>query len=219
MPQKKGAGPHNAPQAGAGEAPGIAVVVIEDDSMVRAWLRATLEESGFRIAGEASSTVEGFELLSRRRADVLVVDYRLGDHKGTEFVRELRQRGFAAPAVLITASPERGLNELAREAGVQATVVKTGNRDELLMALRGVLRGETAFDPRHPKRAPGRAALSPREREVVHLVAGGATNRDVAEALGVREETVKTLLTRTFSKLGVRRRAEAVAVAQKLGLL
>ena len=70
-------------------------------------------------------------------------------------------------------------------------------------ALRTVAEGGHAFDPRHPKGAPGRAALSPREREVLRLVAGGATNREVAAALQVGGETVKTLVARTFVKLGV----------------
>jgi DNA-binding CsgD family transcriptional regulator len=68
-------------------------------------------------------------------------------------------------------------------------------------------------------RERGRATLSPREREVLRLVAAGATNRQIAAELKIGDETVKTLLSRTFAKLGVRRRAEAVATAHKLGLL
>jgi DNA-binding NarL/FixJ family response regulator len=119
----------------------------------------------------------------------------------------------------MTANPERGFNEAGREGGAQGTTLKSGSPHELLAALRTVARGDSAFDSRHPPRPAGRAALSPREREVVRLVAGGATNREVAQALEVGEETVKTLLARTYAKLGVRRRAEAVAEAQKQGLL
>ena len=68
-------------------------------------------------------------------------------------------------------------------------------------------------------RAPGRGALSPREREVLKLVAAGSTNREIAQQLGVGDETVKTLLGRTFAKLGVKRRAEAVSAAHERGLL
>jgi DNA-binding NarL/FixJ family response regulator len=197
----------------------LGLFLIEDDSMVRGWVRLALGGSEFRLAGEARSRAEAPDLLTRRQLDLLLVDYRLPDALGTQLVRELREAGIAAPAVLMTANPERGFNEAAREGGAQGTTVKSGSQHELLDALRTVARGETAFDSRHPPRPAGRAALSPREREVVRLVAGGATNREVAAALEVGEETVKTMLARTYAKLGVRRRAEAVAEAQKQGLL
>ncbi|MHB1244545.1 MAG: LuxR C-terminal-related transcriptional regulator, partial [Gaiellaceae bacterium] len=118
-----------------------------------------------------------------------------------------------------TANAEPGFNELAREAGAQGTSMKTGRSEELLNALRLAAAGGTAFDVRHPRRAAELAALSPREREVLRLVAAGATNREIAEPLEGGAETVKTLLARTFTKLGVRKRAEAVAVAHDLGIL
>ncbi|TMJ98069.1 MAG: response regulator transcription factor [Actinobacteria bacterium] len=197
----------------------IAVVLVEDDSMVRGWVRLALQESEFRLAGEASSAAETPELLQRRAAQVLLVDYRLPDGFGTELVRSLRQSGVDTPAILMTANAERGFNEAVRECGAQGTVLKTGRVEELLETLRAVLDGVRAFDERHPKRAPGRAALSPREREVLGLVARGATNREIASALAVGDETVKTLIARTFVKLGVKRRAEAVSTAHSLGLL
>jgi DNA-binding NarL/FixJ family response regulator len=197
----------------------LSVMLVEDDSMVRGWVRLALEGTEFRIAGEASNAEEAFDLFERRQPDVLLVDHNLAGAVGTEFIRELRQRGTRTPAILMTANPQRGFNEAARDAGAQGSVLKTGKIDELLTALRTVLNGELAFDPRHPVRAPGRAALSRREREVLRLVAAGSTNREIAANLGVSDETVKTLLSRTFAKLGVRKRAEAVSAAHKLGLL
>lgn len=195
------------------------ILLIEDDSMVRSWVRLALQGSEFWLAGEAGSGEEAIELSARRRPDLLLVDHHLPDTVGTQLVRRLREIGVTAPAVLMTANPERGFNEAAREGGAQGTTLKSGSTTDLMQSLRTVLRGESAFDNRHPQRPSGRGALSPREREVVRLVAGGATNREVAAALEVGEETVKTLLARTYAKLGVRRRAEAVAEAQKQGLL
>lgn len=197
----------------------IDVLLIEDDSMVRSWVRLALQRSEFRLAGEASTGSEALDLVGRRNPELLLVDYRLPDTLGTELVRTLRHAGIDAPAIVMTANPERGFNEAAREAGAQGTTLKSGSPDELLDALRALAGGETSFDGRHPERPAGRAALSPREREVVRLVARGATNREVAQALEVGPETVKTLLARTYAKLGVRRRAEAVAEAQRQGLL
>lgn len=197
----------------------LSVLVVEDDAIVRAWVRLALEGSEFRIAGEASTAAEAKALVRRRRPRLLLIDYRLPDRNGTDLLRDLRDDGLTAPALLMTAGAEQGLNEAAREAGAQGSVVKSGRGDELLATLRHVLGGGRPFDPRHPRRAPGHAPLTRREREVLRLVAEGATNAQVADSLSVGEETVKTLLGRTFLKLGVRRRAEAVAVAQKAGLL
>ena len=197
----------------------ISVLLIEDDSMVRGWVRLALEGTEFRLAGEAASALEAFDLAERRRPDLMLLDYRLGDAVGTEVLRDLRRRGDDTPAVLMTANAEPGFNELAREAGAKGTVLKSGRSTELLEALRVVCDGGTSFDARHPPRPSGRAALSPREREVLRLVAGGATNKEIAEQLQIGDETVKTLVSRTFAKLGVRRRAEAVAAAHQLGLL
>jgi DNA-binding NarL/FixJ family response regulator len=194
------------------------VLVVEDDAIVRAWVRLALDGSEFSVGGEAPSTAAALDLVARRRSDVLLVDHRLPDRFGTELIRQLRQDGNRTPAVLIAARAEPGLNEAAREAGAQGSVLKRGSVDELLTTLRRVVEGGEAFDPRHPRRAPRHGALSPREREVVRLLATGATNREISEQLGIGVETVKTLLARSYGKLGVSRRAEAIAAAHEMGM-
>jgi DNA-binding NarL/FixJ family response regulator len=196
----------------------LEVLVVADDAMVRGWVCLCLHETEFRLA-EARSASEALEHVKRRKVDMLLVDNRLPDHKGTELVRELRHSGSSAPALMMTASTERGFNENVRESGGQGTVLKTGSAEELLTVLRTVAQGERTFDKRYPKRPPGRAALSPREREILGLVASGQTNREISRSLGVGNETVKTLLSRTFVKLGARRRAQAVAAALERGLI
>lgn len=195
------------------------LLLVEDDAMVRGWVRLSLRDSEFRLAGEVDNASSAAELVLRRRPDILLVDYRLPDQTGTELIRQLRLSGVDTPAIVMTANGERGFNAAVRDAGGQGTVLKTGSNDELLDALRTVAKGEQAFDPRHPKRRPGEAALSPRQREILRLVAEGATNREIASSLEVSSETVKTLVSRTFARLGVRKRAEAVARAHELGLL
>ena len=195
------------------------MLVVEDDAMVRGWIELALGGSDFRIVAIAHTAAEATELVTRRRPDLMLIDYRLPDRVGTELVRDLRREGVATPAVLMTANAEIGFNEAAREAGAQGSVLKTGRAEELIEALRRVAAGDQAFDIRHPRRPPGRGALSPREREVLRLVANGATNREIAATLEVGEETIKTLLARIFAKLGVKRRAEAVSEAHNKGLL
>ena len=196
----------------------ISLLLVEDDAMVREWIESALRGSEFRLVGTASTAADGVELATHRNPELVLTDYRLPDRVGTELVRELRLRGIRTPAVVMTAHQVRGLNELAREAGAQGTVLKGGSV-ELLGSLRAVCDGDQRFDARHPKRKPGQVALSPRERAVLQLVAAGQTNAEIALALGIGAETVKTLVQRAFQKLGTRRRAEAVSTAHELGLL
>lgn len=201
------------------EAQTYGVLVVEDDAIVRDWVRLALEGSEFRVAGEASGAAEALSLIERRRIDVVLVDQNLPDLLGTEVVRQMRRDGSQAPAVLMTASVQRGLNETAREAGVQASVLKTSDPERLLSALRSAIQGEELFDAAHPRRRHGEAPLAPRERDVIRLVAQGDTNKEIAARLGIGDETVKTLLERTYAKLGVRRRAEAVLEAKRRGIV
>jgi DNA-binding NarL/FixJ family response regulator len=196
----------------------LALLVVDDDAIVRAWVRAALTGTEFRIAGEAGRAAEAIPLVERRRPDLLLVDQLLPDWTGTELVRELRRRGYDVPALLMTAAPREGLNETAQAAGIQGTVLKSSEPEQLLGALRRLAAGESAPQAAHP-RAVRHVSLSPREREILQLVAEGATNAEVAERLGIGRETVKTMLYRAFEKLGVHRRSEAVAEAQRLGLL
>ena len=197
----------------------LEVLIVDDDEIVCAWLRRSLAGTEFRVAGEAPSHAAALKLLKRRHIDLLLVDFRLKDKNGLEFIRGLRADERMTPAVIMTASGERGLSEAAREAGAHGTLVKSSNPDSLLAALRAVAAGETWFDPGHPSRATDASPLTRREREVLTLVARGLTNRETAEQLELGEESVKTYLERAYAKLGVSRRAEAVAEAHRLGLL
>jgi len=187
--------------------------------MVRSWVRLSLRASEFRIDAEASSAAEALGLVDTAQPDFLLVDYRLPDHRGTELIRELRLRGVTAPALMMTANQEPGLNEAAHHVGAQGSVLKSGSPIELLDALRKVLGGRSVYDPHHPPRGRGRTPLTKRQRETLTLVADGATNAEIARELGVGVETVKTQLNRIYQKLGVRTRAHAVAVGQELGLI
>lgn len=207
-------------QAGATDATPseLKLALVDDDAIVRAWVRTAVSGTEFRLAGEAGRGAEGLDLVERRRPDILLVDQVLPDWKGTELVKELRRRGWEMPVVLMTAAPREGLNEDAREAGIQGTVVKSADVDVLLATLRLVAAGESAMHAPHPP-AQRRVQLSPREREILMFVAEGLSNNEMAVRLGISSETVKTMLYRAFEKLGVHRRSEAVAEAHRRGLL
>lgn len=194
------------------------VLLVEDEAIVRTWIRETLERREFRVVGEAGDAAAARTCVARRRPDILLVDQRLPDESGCELLADLRRDGVSVPGVVMASQPEPGMNAAARQAGAQATLLKTGRPDDLLGVLREVAAGKPSFDPRFPT-AHGRAALSPRERQLLRLVARGCTNAEAADQLGIGTHTAKTLVTRAFAKLGVHRRSEAVAKAQKLGLL
>jgi DNA-binding NarL/FixJ family response regulator len=196
----------------------VNLVVVEDDAIVRSWIRLSLRRSEFRILAEAGTAADARELTSIL-PDVWLLDYRLPDQLGTVLLRELRQEGIDAPAVVMTASVMHGFNEQVRQSGGQGTVLKTGSPAELLAGLRAVAAGELLFDARHPARMRRQGILTPREREVLALVGEGATNVQIANTLGIGSEKVKTLIGRIFVKLGVSRRAQAVAVAHERGIL
>jgi DNA-binding NarL/FixJ family response regulator len=205
-------------RGGASERPWT-VGLVDDDAIVRAWVRLSLEGSEFRVVGEAQSAASAAELVEQRRPELLLLDYRLPDARATDVVRSLRRAGWAMPVLVITATPEAGLNEAAIEAGAQGVVLKRGDAAELLQALRRVAAGLSVVDPQHPRRPAGESPLSPRERDVLRLAASGATNQEIARTLELGAESVKTLLSRAFLKLGARNRTEAATIAKERGLL
>jgi CheY-like chemotaxis protein len=117
----------------------IPLLVVDDDEVVRTWLRHTLRGTEFVVAADADSVGEALELAEEVRAALLLVDYRLSDGTGLDLVRQLRERGVTTPAVLMTAGAEVGLPQTALEAGFQGSYLKSGQRDLLLAALRLVV--------------------------------------------------------------------------------
>jgi DNA-binding NarL/FixJ family response regulator len=198
----------------------MSVLVVDDDALARAWVRQALEGADdFKLAGEASSAAEGAVMVVRRRPQFLLVDYRLPDEFGTDLVHRLRKQGVDAPALLMTSHPQQGLNEMARESGAQGVVVKRADSSELLAAMRLAAAGTSVFEPAHPRRSGHDGALAPREREVLRLAATGLSTQGIADTLGIGAESVKTLLSRGYKKLGAANRADAITKAHELGVL
>src|SRR5215210_2685877 len=129
----------------------VHIVVVDDDAIVRSWVRLSLRRTEFRIVAEAGSAADARELASLE-PDLWLIDYRLPDRLGTVLLRELRQDGITAPAVVVTAGVMQGFNELVRQSGGQGTVLKTGSPSELIEGLRAAAAGQPSFDARHPTR-------------------------------------------------------------------
>ena len=204
------------PADGAG-AP-LEVLVIEDHLAVRRGLELLLQSAAMRVAGVAATAAEARGLLARRRHDAVLVDVRLPDGDGTSLVREHLERNPDAAVVILTGESDLERLEAAARCGARGLVLKSAPPAELLGALRRVAAGGRYVDPtlaqllKAPARPDPLSTLSPREREILELLAGGLNGEEVAQRLVISAETVRTHVRNAMNKLRARTRAHAVAL-------
>ncbi|MEU4829147.1 response regulator transcription factor [Streptosporangium sp. NPDC023615] len=202
------------------------VMIVDDHPVVREGLRGMLEaDPGITVVGEASSGDEAVVRSGGLRPDVILMDLRMPDGDGVSATsRILADRPESRVIVLTTYETDADIVR-AVEAGAAGYLLKDTSRADLLAAIRSAARGETVLSPSVATRlvtrmrAPVAESLSPRETEVLSLVARGMTNAEIGRALFISETTVKTHLLRTFGKLGVSDRTAAVTTALDRGLL
>lgn len=204
----------------------VRVMVADDHAVVRAGIVALLAaEPGLEVVGEASDGLEAVKQALELRPAVVVMDVRMPGLTGDAATARIRE---AAPEVrvLVLTTYESDASILAAiEAGASGYLLKAAPADELIAGVRSVAAGEVALSPAiaaqlvSRMRAPAPTALTPRETEVLRLVAEGLSNRAIGERLFVGEATVKTHLLRAFEKLGVNDRTRAVTLAMERGLL
>ena len=209
----------------------IRLLIVDDHPIMRDGLRGVFsDDAGFEVVGEAGDGTEAVRLAQRVGVDVILMDLRMPTMGGVEAITRLRDlRHPARVLILTTYDTDRDVLP-AIEAGATGYLLKDAPRDELIRAVRAAYAGQPVLAPsvagtlmdlasaRKPSaRSPD--ALSPREIEVLRLVADGATNQVAARQLLVSETTIKTHLLHIYTKLGVRDRAAAVAAAYKRGLL
>ncbi|WP_448567959.1 response regulator [Thermus sp.] len=204
----------------------IRVVLVEDHLLVRSGLRHLLEARGpVRVVGEAGTCREALELLERVPADVAILDVSLPDGTGIALCQQVRER---FPGVRLLALSMHEDLEYVRgflQAGGQGYVSKAAVDQELLDAVLAVARGERYLNPTLAMRLAMEmvreealeAPLSPREEEVLRLLAQGLSHKEVAERLGISEKTVATYRERGMEKLGLRSRSELLRYAARKG--
>lgn len=208
----------------------VRVVVVDDHEIVRAGLSALLgREPDINLVGVAADGEEGVNLIGDLRPEVAVVDYSLPRMSGVEVCEEIVRRFPETSVVVLTTYLNDEVILRSVEAGAHAFVYKDVDATELRRAIHAVTRGETVLDPKvagrvvrwaNRRRAGGRdGVLSLQETEVLRLVSRGGTNKDIAEAMHVSENTVKTYLRRVMEKLDCHSRTEAAAIAARRGLL
>jgi DNA-binding NarL/FixJ family response regulator len=212
----------------------IQVAIIDDHAIVRQGLRAMIDrEPDLRVVGEASSARTAQAMLDQASPRVVLLDLRLAggsECDGLSLCSTITQRHPGSRVLVLTSSADEWLVLESIKQGAKGFVLKDVDLTELIRAIRAVNRGESAFDSRtagvvvrwmHGSQRPGATAsdITPREREILALLARGLSNVAIGQRLYISAATVKFHVGNVMQKLGARRRAEAVYAASKLGLI
>jgi DNA-binding NarL/FixJ family response regulator len=197
------------------------VLVVDDHEVVRRGLLDLIGTAGdLEVVGAAVDAQDALRLAAQTKPDVVLMDLSMPGTDGVEATRRMATVSPASRVVVLTSFSETERIMAALEAGAVGYLLKDVEPDELLRGIRAAARGEAPFSPRAAKVLLPRTGhhLSPREREVLALVAQGLPNKSVARRLGISEKTVKTHLTSVFTTLGVTDRTSAALWAQRNGL-
>ncbi|MFC7549440.1 response regulator [Plantactinospora sp. GCM10030261] len=203
----------------------ISVLLVDDHPVVRSGIRAMLDgEDDIRITGEAGSGPEALAAVRAAAPDVVLMDLRMPGMDGVTATGEILAISPDTRVVVLTTYETDGDILRAIELGATGYLLKDIPRTDLVTAVRTAARGETVLTPSVANRLFQRVrrpqvTLSPREIEVLRLVARGMSNAEVSRALHISEATVKTHLLRSFTKLDVSDRTAAVTTAMTMGLL
>ncbi len=215
----------------------IRVLLVDDHAILRTGLRLLISaQEDMEVAGEAGSTQEGIEQAERLAPDVALIDLSLPGEGGIEAIRRIRASRPKVRTVALTMHDDAAYLRSVLAAGGSGYVIKRAADSELLTAIRAVHEGRSfialtleesginAFQEEPPVAAPstdeaGLARLSPRERQVLLLLAHGHTHSEIAEQLGISIKTVETHRARLGEKLGLKSRADLVRLVLDAGLL
>jgi DNA-binding NarL/FixJ family response regulator len=203
------------------------VVLADDQRVVREGLATLLGLlPDIEVLGTASDGEEAIALVERLRPDVVLMDLRMPRCDGVAATRRLREQGSPTQVVVLTTyADDRSVVEALR-AGARGFLTKDAGAAEIARAIAAVVRGDAAIDPAVQHHLVDAVAgqpelpndLTPREAEVLSLIAQGLSNSEIATRLVVSEATVKSHINHVFTKTGVRDRAQAVAYAYRNGI-
>jgi DNA-binding NarL/FixJ family response regulator len=207
----------------------ITVALADDQALVRAGLRALLEQQGIVVAFEAADGAELIAKLAHAPVDVVLSDIRMPGTDGIEALIQLRAAGNATPLMLLTTFDDSDLLLRATQAGAQGFLLKDAAPEDLREAIARVANGDTLLQP--VSTDPVRARYQYREQDapsepfnarevaILRLLAGGYSNKEIARTLFLAEGTVKNYVSTILDKLGTRDRTRAVLKAITLRII
>jgi DNA-binding NarL/FixJ family response regulator len=213
----------------------IDVLIVDDDDLMRAGLRAVLSsDETLRVVGEAADGREAVESARTLRPDVVLMDVRMPGMDGIEATRQLLAQSPGRRVVILTTFEDDDYIFGALNAGASGFLLKRTRPEELIAGIHTVAAGDSLLSPSVTRTVIDRMAqqplqgdrsdprleqLTPREREVLELVARGLSNAEIAAALVIEESTVKTHVRRILMKLRLRDRVQAVILAYETGVI
>jgi len=205
----------------------VRVVLADDHVIVRQGLKLILGGAGFEVVGEASDGHEAVRLARETQPDIAVLDVVMPLMNGMEAAREIQQACPRTKAILLTSRHEEQLILEALQAGIRGCVLKTYQAQDLIRAIRDVSAGGVYLSPTlsrcvveayRSRTALPPDPLSPRERQVLQLIAEGKRTREVADLLGVSVKTAESHRTNIMRKLGISQTAGLVRYALQQGI-
>lgn len=209
----------------------IRLIIVDDHPVVREGVRRVLERAGdIEVVGEASTGVEALHKAELLQPDIALMDIQMPDMDGIEVTRRLREAGVPTRVVVLSIYGEEYLAP-AIEAGARGYLQKDISAEELKETIRAVHRGESVvssslssklfsqFATMARVQGPAALMLTSRQKEILHLLSTGATNKELAAQVFVSQSTLKREMRRILEKLEVKRRSEAISEAYRRGLL
>ncbi len=209
------------------------VIIIDDHALFRVGLQGLLEQRGIEVIAAVAEGSEGLQRAEEMQPDIILLDLRMPDMNGLEVLQEIKKRAIKIPVVMLTTSnEEQDLVEALRN-GAQGYLLKDMEPDELVGALRDIEKGKNVVaqgltdvlarmvqgDPiEEKKKETPFSALTPRELEILCLLADGQSNKVIARNLGISDGTVKLHVKAILRKLEVHSRVEAAVIAVEQGL-
>jgi DNA-binding NarL/FixJ family response regulator len=202
----------------------IRVLIVDDHTLFRESLSRLLEaDTECKIVGACASVEEALKIVAREQIDLVLLDYDLGEHPGTQFLNRCKKSGFSGPVLMVTGGISDVVMLRSLDNGASGVFLKSSPLAELIQAIRRVMQGETWIDPglvrvliagaRQNSGETNRDSLSARERSVLRYVFEGLSNKEIGQQLGISEGSVKAALQQLFTRTGVRTRSQLVRIA------
>lgn len=208
----------------------IRLLIADDHALARAGVAGLVVGSEIEVIGQASTCEEAVRFSAACAPDVVLLDVRMPDADGFEALVQIKQQRPATPVIMFSAADDLDALARARQLGAAGFLCKSASRDEVLQSIRRAALGRGAWSRLHIRKASKKLAsdsdelrkiapLTPREFEIIGMIAQGMVNEEIAQELGISIDTVKHHMQRMFAKITVEDRTQAALWALRAGLL